>query len=111
VKLKYQINLVSVSILIIVALSITLAGVVSLDGATQELNRKLLASESKNIMTTVRAAYQVLSDNRVDKIASYVQRAQSDLLQDFRGYAFGKTGRLTIIETHQRQDLDRKSVV
>lgn len=104
-KLKYQLNLVAVIILMVVAFSIALAGVSAINQVTLELNRKLLASEVKNLLSGIEDASQVLRDNRVDKVQSYVERAKQDLLDEYRDYSFGRTGRLLLIELESGRDL------
>jgi two-component system, cell cycle sensor histidine kinase and response regulator CckA len=108
-KIKYQINLVSLGILVTVSLAIAFAGARALDKVTNELNQKLLANEVKNLVANIHAAHQVLRDNRVDKVESYVERTKEEQKQELTDYTFGKTGKLRIIEFTDRIVLPRSS--
>jgi len=97
-KLRYQINLAAVAVLLTVAMVIALVGVLAINEVTLELNKKLLTSETQNLLAAIKEAHRVLSDNRVDHVPSYVTRAQDDLLSEFRYYRFGRTGRLMVYD-------------
>ncbi len=101
-KIKYEINLVSLGILVTVSLAIAFAGVTALDKVTTELNQKLMANEVKNLVANIRAAHQVLRDNRVDKVDSYIEKTKAELIQELDDYTFGKTGKLRIVELPDR---------
>lgn len=104
-KLKYEINLFSLGTLVAVALAIAFAGVSAINQVTNDLNEKLMANEVRNLIADVRGAHQVLRDSGVEKVASYIDRAKRDLMQEFSKYKFGKTGRLWIV------DLPRGAIV
>jgi PAS domain S-box-containing protein len=106
-KIKYQINLVALGILVTVSLAIAFAGASALDKVTSELNQKLMTNEVKNLLANIRAAHQILQDNRVDKVDSYISRTKAEQIQEFNNYAFGKTGKLRIIELPDRKVLPR----
>ena len=110
-KIKYEINLVSLGILLAVSLAIAFAGVTALDRVISELNQKLMANEVKNLVAKIYAAHQILQDNRVDKIDSYVERTKTELIQDLQNYAFGSTGKLRIIELPDRMLMPRSSLL
>ncbi len=110
-KIKYQINLVSLGILLAVSLAIAFAGASALDKVTSELNQKLMANEVKNLVANIHAANQVLRDNRVDKVHSYIERTKAEQIQELNTYAFGKTGKLRIIELPDRMVMPRSSLV
>jgi len=79
-KIKYEINLVSLGILAAVSLAIAFAGVTALDKVTSELNQKLMTNEVKNLVANIHEAHQVLRDNRVDKVDSYIERTKAEQL-------------------------------
>ncbi len=110
-KIKYQINLLSLGILVAVSLAIAFAGASALDKVTSELNQKLMTNEVKNLVANIRAAHQVLRDNRVDKVGSYIERTKAEQLQELNNYAFGKTGKLRIIELPDRMVMPRSSLL
>ena len=109
-KIKYQINLVSLGILVIVSLTIAFAGASALDKVTSELNQKLMTNEVKNLVANIHAAHQVLRDNRVDNIDSYIERTKDEQIQELTKYTFGKTGKLRIIELADRMVMPRISL-
>jgi signal transduction histidine kinase len=96
-KLKYKVNLLSLGVLLIVASAISAAGVLTIQGLTYRLNRKLMSSEVSHIVDRIRAAHTVLIESGVADVDSYVFRAQGDLLAEFSDYRFGKTGELLIL--------------
>jgi PAS domain S-box-containing protein len=98
VKLKYKINLVSLSILIAVSCAIAAAGVGAINQLSYDLNQKLMSKEVDNLVATIRTAHQVLKDSGVGNVESYVRSAQRDLLAEFQHYRFGATGRIMIVE-------------
>jgi PAS domain S-box-containing protein len=98
-KLKYKINLVSLGILIAVAIAIAGVGIMAINQVVYDLNQKLMAKEVENMIGTVQAAHQVLKDAGVASVESYVRKAQDDLIDEFRKYKFGSTGRLIIADT------------
>ncbi|MDK9708766.1 MAG: response regulator [Desulforhopalus sp.] len=110
-KIKYEINMVSLGILIAVSLAIAFAGVTALSKVTSELNQKLMTNEVRNLVAKIYAAHQVLRDNRVDKVASYIERTKAEQLQELNTYTFGKTGKLRIIELPDRMVMPRGSLL
>jgi PAS domain S-box-containing protein len=98
-KLKYKINLVSLSILIAVAIAIAGVGLRAINQVVYNLNQKLMAKEVENIIGTIQAAHQVLKDAGVAIVENYVRKAQDDLIDEFRKYKFGSTGKLIIADT------------
>jgi PAS domain S-box-containing protein len=94
-----------------VSLAIAFAGVTALDKVTSELNQKLMTNEVKNLVANIHAAHQVLRDNRVDKVDSYIERTKAEQLQELTNYAFGKTGKLRIIELPDRIVMPRSSLL
>ncbi len=98
-KLKYKINLASLGILITVACAIAGAGVFALNQVTYDLNNKLMTKEVDNLITDISTAQQVLLQSGVASVESYSTRAKKDLLDEFRQYSFGRTGKVLIVET------------
>lgn len=109
-KIKYEINLVSLGTLVAVSLAIAFAGASALDKVTSELNQKLMTNEVKNLVANIHTAHQVLRDNRVDKVDSYIERTKAEQIQELTSYAFGKTGKLRIVELPDRMVLPRNSL-
>ena len=95
-KLKYRINLASLSILFIVAMSIAAIGSLAISQATFDLNREIMRREVENLVNEIRDAQAVLQDSGVDSVTSYVARAQQDLLASFGRYRFKETGEIMI---------------
>ena len=96
-RLKYKINIIFLGTLVVVALALTLAGVLTIDTLTRDLNHRLMESELAHAMARVAEAADVLEQSGVANVASYVKAAQDELLQYFREYRLGETGRLYII--------------
>lgn len=96
-RLQYKINLLSLSILLIVALAISTAGVLSIRRLSQDLNLKLMSSEVNHIMDAIRSSNDVLVQSGVSTVESYIQTAQQDLIEGLQGYSLGETGSLMIV--------------
>jgi PAS domain S-box-containing protein len=97
-KLKYKINLVSLSILITVSCAIAAAGVAAINQLSYDLNQRLMSKEVDNLVTTIHGAHQVLKDSGVGSVESYIRKTREDLLAELRHYRFGATGRAMIVE-------------
>lgn len=104
-KLKYQLNFFSAIILVTVSLFIAAAGVMSINQVTRELNSRLLNHEVNNLMDGIESTRRILRENRVDNIESYIARAKLDLLDEFRHFEFGDSGRLLIFDAVGQQEL------
>ncbi len=102
-KLQYQLNLLAITILICVSAAIASAGFFTINNLTMELNSRLLSNEVGNVMGEIRGAHQILKESRVDQVQSYVDRAQTDLLQAFEDYRFGRTGQLVILDAMTKE--------
>ncbi len=101
-KLKYRINLVSLPILLGVAFAIGGAGLMAINNVTYDLNRKLMAKEVENLTDKLLSAHQVLVENGLAGIEGYVRLAQNEMLGQFSGYQYGKTGMLMVIDLPDR---------
>ncbi|ABA89805.1 sensor histidine kinase, HAMP domain-containing [Syntrophotalea carbinolica DSM 2380] len=97
-RLKYKVNFLSLSILVIVASAITGAGVLTIERLTYNLNRKLMSAEVSHVVSRLRMADKVLEESGVGHVESYVRKAQSDLLDTLREYRYGRTGHLIVVD-------------
>lgn len=104
-KLRYQLNLFTTLILVMVSFSIASIGVIAINHVTRELNSRLLAHDVQSLIHNIRDAKEILQENRVNTLESYVERAKIDLLDEFRQFKFGKTGQLLIIDSTLKKDL------
>ena len=96
-KLTYKINLVALVVLGVVGLAIAAAGVATISRVIYDLNRELMSHEVDSIVATIRDAYDVLVENRLDGVESYKHQAQTDVVSELETYSYGKTGLLFIV--------------
>ena len=96
-RLIYKINLVALGVLILVGCAIAAAGLLAIDRITYDLNGQIMAREVDKLVGMAAGYHDILTENRIDHVASYVQKAQSDLLAELRQYHYGRTGRLMVL--------------
>ena len=104
-KLQYQLNLFAILILISVTGAICSAGVFAIKRVTMELNTKLINNQVSNFINEIQDANHVLENSRVDRVESYVNRAQKDLLDGFSTYHFGRTGGMMVLDIATQKTL------
>ncbi len=95
-KLKYKFNLLALGVLIVVGVAISIAGVFTIERLAYSMNRKLMESEVVHLVEQIRSAHKVLTESGVASVDSYVHKAQTDILEEYRDYRFGHTGQLLI---------------
>jgi hypothetical protein len=95
-KLRYKFNLLALGVLFIIGIAISLAGVLTIERLAYKMNHKLMEVEVVKVLEEIREAHRVLSESGVASVESYVRRAQTDVLEKYREYRFGRTGRLQI---------------
>lgn len=98
-KLTHKINIVALLVLVLVGAAITATGVKTIRQVTYSLNRQLMADEVNSIHTNLESTLAVLTENQLDKVESYIQQAQSEILEELDTFHYGETGRLFIITT------------
>ncbi len=96
-KLTYKINLIALAVLALVGVAITIAGVSTIRQATYSLNSQLMQGEVESIRSTFERSHEILVENQLENVSSYVLLAQSDLLAELSGYGHGATGKLIIV--------------
>ena len=104
-KLQYQLNLFAILILISVSGAICSAGVFAIKQVTMELNTKLINNQVTNFIEAIQDANLVLQNSRVDRVETYVTRAQKDLLDGFTTYHFGNTGGMMVLDLSTQKTL------
>lgn len=98
-KLTYKINLVALAVLIFVGAAITATGVKTIRQVTYSLNRQLMTEEVNNIYENFENTLAVLIENQLDKVESYTNQAQSEIIEELENYQYAETGRLFIVTT------------
>ncbi len=96
-KLTYKINLVALGVLAFVGAAITIAGVSTIRQATYSLNSQLMMGEVGAIYSTFDSSYEILLENQLENVESYVLQAKSDILSELSDYRYGVTGKLIIV--------------
>lgn len=96
-KIQLKINLVSLGILVAVATAITVAGILTIEGLSFDLNRKLLSTGLDTVYANLSDAQQVLVDSGVAKAPSYVTAAQKEVLERLKLEAGTRFGHLSVI--------------
>lgn len=105
-KLRYKFNLLALGVLLAVGIAISIAGVFTIERLAYRMNRKLMEAEIVKVLEDVHNAHRVLMESGVASVDSYVRRAQTDILDKYRDYRFGRTGRIQILaEPGSRQML------
>jgi signal transduction histidine kinase len=95
-KLRYKFNLLALGVLLAVGIAISIAGVFTIERLAFSMNHKLMESEVVKVLEDIRSAHKVLTESGVASVDSYVRRAQVDILDKYRDYSFGRTGRMLI---------------
>jgi PAS domain S-box-containing protein len=100
--LKRQLNLLAVGVIVAVSLFISLAAVVAMDRLARHLNSARMLSELRWIRFGMDDAHRILKDTGVDTLTSYLDSAQQEIIQRFRDFRIGDTGRLYLVSNDGR---------
>jgi PAS domain S-box-containing protein len=100
--LKRQLNLLAVGVILAVALFISLAAVVAMDRLARELSAARMLSELGWIRLEVADTHRILKDTGVDTLESFLDSAQQEIIQKFRDFRIGNTGRLYLVSDDGR---------
>jgi signal transduction histidine kinase len=95
-KLRCKFNLLALGVLLAVGIAISIAGVFTIERLAFSMNRKLMETEVVKVLDDIRSVQKVLTESGVATVDSYVRRAQTDILDKYRDYRFGRTGRMLI---------------
>ena len=101
-NLRTKITLALLTALVVTALSIVLVGTLVINEIVYDLNRRLLSAEVKHLAGRVERRYSVLRRARVEGVPSYVARAEEQLVDTFKEFKFGKSGKLLVVARHHR---------
>lgn len=108
-RLRYKINLSSLTILATVSSAIVLSGVVSITKISYDLNRKLMTKEVGGQVANIQAAVEVLQQSGVADVGIYQQRAKADFLANIKRTALveasEKTGIWIIVRKEDGEPL------
>lgn len=96
-KLRYKFNLLALGVLFTVGIAISVAGVFTIEQLAYRMNRKLMEAEVVKVLEDIHSAHKVLTESGVVAVDSYVRRAQADILDKYRGFRFGRTGKMQIL--------------
>lgn len=96
-KLIYKLNLVSLGVLIVVSCVIAGAGLLAINQVTFDLNRKIMSREVNELVKLAATAHQILRENRIEHVESYLKKAHADVITDLKGYRYGRTGCVMIL--------------
>lgn len=97
-KLKTKINLFLFTVLALLSISIIATGYLTINKIIYDLYSKQFSRELININQEVLEAYQVIEDAGIAELESYVLAAQKDLLSKLKGYHFGDSGVLYVLD-------------
>ena len=95
-KLRYKFNLLALGVLLVVGIAISIAGVLTIERLAYSMNRKLMEAEVVSVLKDIQSANRVLVESGVASVDSYVRRAQTDILEKYQNYRYGRTGRMRI---------------
>lgn len=96
-KLRYKFNLLALGVLFAVGIAISIAGVFTIERLAYRMNSKLMEAEVVKVLEDLHSAHKVLTESGVASVDSYVRRAQVDILDKYRDFRFGRTGRIEIV--------------
>ena len=100
--LKRQLNLLAVGVILAVSLFISIAAVVAMDRLARELSAARMLSELGWIRLEVLDTHRILKDTGVDTLKSFLDSAQQEIIQKFRDFRIGNTGRLYLVSDDGR---------
>jgi len=95
-KLRYKFNLLALGVLLSLGIAISIAGVFTIERLAYSMNHKLMEAEVVKVLEDIRSAHKVLSESGVASVDSYMRRAQADILDKYRNYRYGRSGRMLI---------------
>lgn len=96
-KIQYKVNLVSLGILTAVAVAISVAGVLTIERLSFDLNQKLLSTELETVVATLADAHHVLEVSGVATAPSYVRSAQQEMVDQLSSGKNRRFGHLTLL--------------
>jgi len=97
-RLLPKLNLLTVSVLVILTVSVVAVGYVIIGDMVSSHNRRILATETENLHDEADRAHRILLRAGVSHVASYVTRMKEQLYSEFSSYSFGRTGSLLVLE-------------
>jgi PAS domain S-box-containing protein len=100
--LKLQLNLLAIGVILAVALFISLAALVAMERLAHQLSAERMQSELGWIRFAVDDTHRILKDTGVDTLKPYLDSAQQEIIQKFRDFRIGETGRLYIVSDDGR---------
>jgi PAS domain S-box-containing protein len=101
-NLRTKTSLVSISLLAVMTCSLVLVGTVAIDEIVYELNQRLLTQQVTIQLHKVDRAYQVLGNAGVLGLESHIHRVEQDLVDEFRHFSHGRTGRFFLVAAPDR---------
>lgn len=96
-KIQLKINLAGLGILLAVAMAVAMAGVLTIEMLSQDLNRKLLSTELDSIVTAMADAHKILVESGVDNAPGYIESAQQEVLRKLAAAQSVRFGHLAIV--------------
>lgn len=104
-KLRYKFNLLALGVLLAVGIAISIAGIFTIERLAYSMNHKLMEAEVNTVLHDIHNAHEVLTESGVASVAGYVHRAQADILDKYRNYRYGRTGRMLIFDVKDSSQL------
>ena len=101
-SLGRQLNLLAVGVIIAVSLILSLAAVFTMDRLSHRLSEARMLSELRWIRGEVGDAHRILKDTGVNTLKSYLDSTQQEIIQKFRDFRIGDTGRVYLISDDGR---------
>ncbi len=101
-RLKSQLNLLAVAVILGVSFFVSLAAVAVIQRLAHDLGEARMRSEVGWIRNELDEAQRILEDAGVNTLESYRASAQQEVIQKFRSFRIGATGRLYFISDDGR---------
>ncbi len=97
-KLLPKLNLLTVSVLLLMMISVVAVGYVIIGDIISSHNRRILATEMDNLSASADRGRRILLRAGVAHVAGYVTRMKEQLYGEYVSYRFGRTGSLLVLE-------------
>lgn len=106
-KIQHKINLFMFIILMLLSISIVVAGYIIINSIVYKLNNQIFTQQVQNVKRELQEVYDILDASGVSGIDSYLLKAQREFLNKVSTYTQGKTGYFYIVDADSHVVLHR----
>jgi signal transduction histidine kinase len=102
VRLQSRLSLITFGVLLLDGAALVSLGAWIMSGAVRDLNRQILTKEIAAKKDKIEELSRVLDNAGLADVDSYRRSVQQEIVEDFRKYRLGRTGRLVILDANGR---------